>query len=245
MNYMAIYGISDLHLSFNKPVTLYGINAEKDIDKPMEKFGWNKHYNQIRDCWLHEVKKTDTVLIPGDISWAMRLDVARYDFDWIHQLPGKKVMSPGNHCYFVQSKKKVREFLPCKMEWIDADFTVVEDKVVAATRGWNLPGDRIFNEEEDRRIYTRQVGRLHMALEQAHKQHPKLEKWVMLHYPPITKSATELGFIDVMKRYNVTLCVYGHLHGLGIKEAIQGNVDGIELRLVSCDSLNFKPLKLK
>ena len=241
---MAIYAISDLHLSFNKPVNLYGIHPEQDIEKPMEKFGWDAHYNQIRDHWLSEVRETDTVLIPGDISWAMRLEVARYDFEWINQLPGKKVMSPGNHCYFVQSKKKVREFLPANMEWIDADYTVVGEKAVAATRGWNLPGDQIFNEEEDRRIYTRQVGRLQMALEAAHKEYPTHEKWVMIHYPPLTKTATESGFMDVMKKYNVQLCVYGHLHGMGVKEAIQGNVDGIELRLVSCDALGFKPLRL-
>lgn len=242
---MSIYAISDLHLSFNKPVNLYGINPDKDIDKPMEKFGWLEHYNQIRDHWIKEVKETDTVLIPGDISWAMRLNVASYDFGWINQLPGRKVLSPGNHCYYVQSKKKVREFLPSNMEWIDADFTVVENKIIAATRGWNLPGDRIFTEEDDYRIYIRQVGRLKMALEIAHQEYPSMEKWVMLHYPPLTKTATESGFIDVMKMYDVKLCVYGHLHGLGIKDAIQGKVDGIRLQLVSCDSLGFRPLKLE
>jgi uncharacterized protein len=243
---LTIFALGDLHLSFNKPVTLYGINPDQDIDKPMDVFGWDLHYNQVRDHWLKHVKPTDTVLIPGDISWAMKLDQARYDFEWIAQLPGRKILSPGNHEYYYHSKKKVRNALPEGMEWIDADYTLVEEVVVAGTRGWNLPGDRYYNEEEDRKIYERQVGRLRLGLELAHKAHPEREKIVMLHYPPLTKHATESGFMDVMKEFGVTLCVYGHLHGKSaIEEAIQGVVDGIELRLVACDALNFCPLRIR
>lgn len=242
---MAIYALSDLHLSFNKPVSLFEIDPENDIEKPMDVFGWDRHYERIRDHWLERVSPEDTVLIPGDISWAMKLDTARYDFGWINQLPGKKVMSPGNHCYYAQSKKKVREALPEGMEWIDADYTTVEGLVVAGTRGWTLPGDRFYNEEEDRKIYERQVGRLRIALELAAREQPEREKIVMLHFPPLTKSATESGFMDVMKEYGVTLCVYGHIHGKAAEEAIQGTVDGIELKLVACDALDFCPVKIR
>lgn len=242
---MAIYALSDLHLSFNKPVPLYGIDPEQDIEKPMDVFGWDRHYEKIRDHWLEIVQPEDTVLIPGDISWAMKIEVAKYDFDWISQLPGRKVMSPGNHCYYAQSKKKVREALPEGMEWIDADYTIVEGIVIAGTRGWNLPGDRFYKEEEDRKIYERQVGRLRMALQAAHKARPDCEKIVMLHFPPITKHSTESGFMEVMKEYGVALCVYGHMHGKSADEAIQGMVDGIELKLVACDAIQFCPVKLR
>lgn len=215
-----------------------------DIDKPMDVFGWDQHYNQIRDHWLNTVKPEDTVLIPGDISWAMKLDVACYDFGWIHQLPGKKVLSPGNHCYYAQSKKKVRQMLPEGMEWIDADYTLVEGKVVAGTRGWTLPGDKFYIEENDRKIYERQVGRLEIALEMAEREEPDKEKIVMLHYPPITPMASESGFMDIMKKFGVKLCVYGHLHGKAHEDAIEGNVNGIELRLVSCDAVHFCPVKI-
>ncbi|WP_207903225.1 metallophosphoesterase [Hazenella coriacea] len=237
--------MSDLHLSFNKPVDLYHINPEKDINKPMDIFGWDRHYDQIRDNWLETVRSDDTVLIPGDISWAMKLEEARYDFDWINQLPGKKILSPGNHCYYVQSKKKVREALPQGMEWIDADFTLVEDLVIAGTRGWNLPGDHSYKEEADRKIYERQVGRLRMALEGSMKKYPEYEKIVMIHFPPITKYSTESGFMDVMKEFGVKMCIYGHMHGKSAEEAIQGVIDGIELKLVACDALQFCPVLLK
>lgn len=241
---MAIYALSDLHLSFNRQVSLYDIDPNTDIDKPMDVFGWDQHYNQIRDHWLNTVKPEDTVLIPGDISWAMKLDAARYDFGWIYQLPGKKVLSPGNHCYYAQSKKKVRQMLPDGMEWIDADYTLVEGKVVAGTRGWTLPGDKFYTEENDRKIYERQVGRLEIALEKAEREEPDKDKIVMLHYPPVTPMASESGFMEIMQQYDVKLCVYGHLHGKAQEDAVEGNVNGIELRLVSCDAVGFCPVKI-
>ncbi|MBD1373207.1 metallophosphoesterase [Hazenella sp. IB182357] len=242
---MTIFALSDPHLSFNKAVNLYNVDPSKDIDKPMDIFGWDKHYDQIRDHWLDVVKEEDTVLIPGDISWAMKIEKAIHDFKWINQLPGRKIMSPGNHCYYAHSKKKIRDALPPNMEWIDADYTIVEGRIIAGTRGWNLPGDRFYKEEDDRKIYERQIGRLRIALQEATKKHPGSEKWVMLHYPPITKRATESGFMDVMKEFGVTLCVYGHLHGKAIYDAIQGNVDGVELKLVACDAIGFRPLHLE
>lgn len=245
MERLAIYALSDLHLSFNKRVTLYGIDPERDIEKPMDVFGWDRHYEKIRDHWLSTVGAEDTVLIPGDISWAMKLDVARYDFDWIAQLPGKKVCSPGNHCYYAHSKKKVRDMLPEGMEWIDADYTLVEGKVVAGTRGWTLPGDPVFNEENDRKIYDRQVGRLRLALEAAVREQPGKEIIVMLHFPPLTRSATESGFMDALKEFGVSMCIYGHMHGKSAQDAIQGLIDGIELKLVACDAIDFCPVKIR
>lgn len=244
METVAIFALSDLHLSFNRPVTLYDINHERDIAKPMDVFGWTRHYEAIRDHWNRVVSAEDTVLIPGDISWAMKLEVAWNDFNWIDQLPGKKVMSPGNHCYYANSKKKVRAMLPDGMEWIDADYTLVEGRVVAGTRGWTLPGDRFFTEEEDRKIYERQVGRLRLALEAATADHPTKEKIVMLHFPPLTASVPQSGFMEVMKEFGVSLCVYGHMHGKAQAEAIEGRVEGIELKLVACDALHFCPVKL-
>lgn len=241
---MSIYGISDLHLSFNKPVDLYQIDPEQDINKPMEIFGWDQHYIQIRDHWLGMITQEDTVLIPGDISWALKLEEAKNDFHWLAQLPGKKILSPGNHCYYAQSKKKVRDALPEGFAWIDADYVTVEDYVVVGTRGWILPGDPQFQPETDQRIYDRQVGRLKIALEAAHRAEPDRSIITMLHYPPITKKVLDSGFFQVMKEYGVTLCIYGHLHGQAAHEAVEGNVEGIELRLVACDALQFRPLLL-
>lgn len=242
---LGIYAMSDLHLSFNKPVGLYDVDFEKDIEKPMDIFGWERHYEQVRDQWLEVVGSEDTVLIPGDISWALRLEQARYDFEWIHALPGKKVLSPGNHCYYAQSKKKVRETLPVGMEWVDADYTLVEGFVVAGTRGWNLPGESGWDEETDRKIHDRQVGRLRLALESAVKDHPDKERIVMLHYPPVTSRVGTSDFMELLKEYQVKVCVYGHLHGRAHRDAIEGMVEGVRLQLVSCDYLNYRPVPLR
>ncbi|SHE46191.1 hypothetical protein SAMN05444392_101564 [Seinonella peptonophila] len=242
---MAIFGLSDLHLSFRHKVNLYQIDPKQDIEKPMDIFDWNpRYFDLIRDHWVEHVGVSDTVLIPGDISWGLRLSEAVWDFDWIAQLPGNKVLSPGNHCYYAHSKKKVREALPEGMEWIDADWTLVEDYVVVATRGWNLPGDYSFQEQTDRKIYERQVGRLQLALTDARKHHPDRPIICMLHYPPLTKGCTESGFFQLLKEFSVRLCLFGHLHGSSAYDAIQGNIDEVQLCLVACDYLKFAPLDL-
>ncbi len=218
------------------------INPETDIHKPMDIFGWDEHYYLIRRNWIEMVKEEDTVLLPGDISWAMRLDQAKNDFAWIAELPGRKILSPGNHEYYAGSKKKVREALPERMEWLDADYTVVEDYVIAATRGWTLPGERGFTEEEDRKVYERQAGRLQIALEGATKEHPDKKLIVMLHFPPISKYATESKFLDLLEAFQVSHCVYGHLHGKEAhQEAMEGIIKGVDCHLVACDAIEFSP----
>lgn len=240
---MTIYALSDLHLSFRRDVQLdEPIHPQQDIAKPMDIFGWDRHYEYIRDKWRERVNPDDTILIPGDISWGMRLEEAVHDFRWIAQLPGRKILSPGNHCYYAASKKKVRHVLPKGMEWIDADSTEVEGYAIVATRGWNIPGDYHFEEEKDRKIYERQVGRLHLALEDAKKKYPHLPIIAMLHYPPLIKQVPDSGFWQLLQQYNVQLCLYGHLHGRSAQIAVEGVVDGIQLRLVACDYLNFTPL---
>lgn len=242
---MRIFAISDLHLSFNKDVSLYGIDAAEDQTKPMDVFGWERHFDRIRDAWLAQVTADDVVLIPGDISWAMNLKQARHDFQWIAELPGQKVLSPGNHCYYVSSKKKVRAALPEGMFWLDGDSMVVGEYAVVATRGWSLPQDRSWDEASDRRIYERQVGRLKLALEDAVQKSPERPLIAMLHFPPITTYAKTSGFFELLKTYGVELCVYGHLHGNAHQVAVNEVVSGVELRLVACDYLDFSPLRLR
>ncbi len=69
-----------------------------------------------------------------------------------------------------------------------------------------------------------------------------------MHYPPITNSSLlnhlELKFVEVMKEYKVSRCMYGHLHSHSHKDAIIGKVEGIEFDLVSGDYLDFKLMKI-
>lgn len=238
---MPIFAIADLHLSFNKPVSLFGIDSERDQYKPMDVFGWERHFDRIREHWMTHITQDDTVLIPGDISWALDIEAVKHDFHWIAQLPGRKVLSPGNHCYYAKSKKKVREALPEGMTWLDGDHTVVAEYAVVATRGWMLPGDPAWQEEKDRKIYDRQVGRLRIGLEAAKSECPEKPVIVMLHYPPITSQVRQSEFFDVLTEYEVDMCVYGHLHGDAHRLAVNERVDGVALQLVSCDFLSFRP----
>lgn len=79
---MALYAISDLHLALNG-------------EKPMDIFGqhWNKHDEKIKENWIRTVKEEDTVLIAGDISWSMKMEEGLMDLEWIHNLPGRKIIS--------------------------------------------------------------------------------------------------------------------------------------------------------
>lgn len=242
---MSIYALGDLHLSFNKAVTLHNINPQQDQYKPMDVFGWERHFDRIRDNWLNKVTDTDTVLIPGDISWAMKLELAKYDFGWIDQLPGRKVLSPGNHCYYASSKNKVRQALPSRMVWLDGDCTLVENYAIVATRGWTLPDDVNWDETTDRKIYERQAGRLQMALECAKQHYANHPIIAMLHFPPLTTSTQDSAFFDLLLEYGVEVCVYGHLHGNAHRFAVNGDVKGIELCLVSCDYLDFSPMFIR
>lgn len=228
---MHIFALGDPHLSFAS-------------DKPMDIFGdlWINHAETIRQSWTKTVAQEDWVLIPGDISWAMNLAEAKSDLDFLGELPGQKILIRGNHDYWWSTISKVRKILPAGMHAIQNDSVRIGDIAVCGTRGWEPPGSYHFT-EHDQQIYEREVHRLELSLQAAD---PKAEeRWVMLHYPPTSEKRETSGFLEVMKRYDVTVCIYGHLHGDGHKNALQGEFDGIHFYLTACDYLGFQPLKLR
>ena len=230
---MAIYAIADLHLSLG-------------LDKPMDIFGekWKNHEKKIKENWIKKVKKEDLVLLPGDFSWAMNLEEAKKDFEYINNLPGTKLLLKGNHDYWWTSLKKMREFLDengfKNIDFIYNNNYIWEDKIILGTRGWS--------EQEDNaeKIIRRENIRLKLALENAIKQFGEdKEIIVCMHYPPFNNyEKLELNFIKTMKKYNVKKCIYGHIHGEAQKEAIQGIIDGIEFKMLSSDYTNFDLVKI-
>jgi uncharacterized protein len=230
---MNIYAIGDLHLSFANP-------------KPMDIFGdnWTDHPDKIRQHWEAVVTPDDTVLIPGDISWAMNLEEAKLDLDYIASLPGQKIMIRGNHDYWWSTISKVRKAVDPSIHVLQNDSMQLGDLTIAAARGWDCPGSFRFD-EHDRQVYEREVGRLRLSLDHAMKQ-GATRIWVMLHYPPTNEKHQGSGFLDVLHQYPVEKVIYGHLHGQeGHRAAFTGLHDGIEYHLVACDYLDFAPLKLK
>ena len=229
---MAIFALADLHLS-------------KTGDKSMDIFGkhWENHTEKILSAWNELVTPEDTVLIPGDISWAMKLSEAMEDIACLEHLPGEKVFLRGNHDYWWSSIQRLRGALPNGFFALQNDcFITQENYVICGTRGWILPG--LIKDEADEKIYMREVSRLKLSLESAKKagKHPDL---VMMHYPPVGPSLEKNGFMQLFEEYEVPVVIYGHIHGTNPqKNCMEGFIQGIEYHLVSCDYLNFAPKKI-
>ncbi|HHV95129.1 MAG TPA: serine/threonine protein phosphatase [Clostridiaceae bacterium] len=236
---MAIFAISDLHLALG-------------IDKPMDIFGdkWINYMEKIKISWNETVKPEDNVIIPGDISWATYLEDAYKDFEYIENLPGSKIILKGNHDYWWATTRKLNNYLAENgfktMKFLHNNCYVIENFAICGTRGWKCPGEEDFS-EEDEKIYLREIQRLNISLESYAKIASDVgEKDIIvaLHFMPFNSKRESSGFIDVMKKYNVKLCIYGHLHGNGAKNAVEGEYEGMEFRLVAADYLDFKPLRI-
>lgn len=229
---MRIFALGDLHL------------PGRD-DKPMDVFGgqWNDHPGRIARNWERSVGTRDWVLIPGDISWALKLEQAADDLAYVGRLPGQAVMIRGNHDYWWQAIGKVRAALPQGVYAIQNDFLhIAGDWAVCGTRGWTLPQHPDFG-QEDEHLYAREVGRLELSLAAAQKAGltPAL---VMLHYPPAPADGSGTEFTRLLEDYGVRLCVYGHLHGEAGRHALHGTYRGVHYRLTACDAIGFSPLLL-
>jgi uncharacterized protein len=232
---MAIYAISDLHLALS-------------IDKPMDVFGqrWTNYMEKIKTNWHQQVTSDDVVLVPGDISWATYLEQAVEDFKYLDALPGKKIISKGNHDYWWTTLNKLEAFLKqngfSSIQFMHNNSFRVGRIVLCGTRGWKCPGDDDFS-QEDRKIFNRELQRLELSIRSVQRDDQD-ELVVAMHYPPFNAKKEPSDFVEIMKRYRIKKCVYGHLHGEGFKNAVEGDVEGIDFRLVSADYLNFSPLIL-
>ena len=235
---MSIYAIGDLHLSFN-------------TDKPMNIFGekWNNYEEKIKKDWIKKVKENDLVLLPGDFSWSMKLEDTYKDFEYLNNLPGKKILLKGNHDYWWNTVKKMNDFIKQRkfnnIEFLYNNSYFFDNYIICGTRGWN-----ISNDEEDKRLFQRELLRLEISLNDGiQKYGENKEIIVCMHYPPIKsynilEYDINLKMINLLKKYNVKKCIYGHLHGAAHKDAIEGNINEIEFKLVSSDYLNFELYKI-
>ncbi|MFZ7101843.1 MAG: metallophosphoesterase [Peptococcaceae bacterium] len=230
---MRIFALGDPHLSFDDQGNIY---------KPMDIFGdqWENHHLKIEKNWESFVRADDVVLIPGDLSWALKLEEALPDLQYLGRLPGIKVIIKGNHDLWWQSITKVRNSLPVGMHAIQNDHILLKGNIaVCGTRGWTCPGDNSFQETEDRKIYERELIRLRMSLESIKDEVKDII--VMLHYPPTNGKHELSGFIELLRHYQVKKCVYAHLHSTAIKGALPNRKWDINFCLVSADAVDFTP----
>lgn len=227
---MSLFGIADLHLSLS-------------ADKPMDIFsGWDNHMEKLAENWNRTVSEEDTVVIAGDISWAMNTGEAKADFSYINSLKGTKIISKGNHDYWWSTMSKLNVFLAENrfdtIKFLHNNCHAYGKYGICGTRGW-------INEKEvpaDAKVLAREAQRLEASISAAVKEN--LEPIVFLHYPPVYGNDCNYDILEVMYKYNVKECYYGHLHGKAHKYAVRGERDGINFHLISGDFVQFCPVKV-
>ncbi|KYH29105.1 3',5'-cyclic adenosine monophosphate phosphodiesterase CpdA [Clostridium colicanis DSM 13634] len=226
---IGLYAISDLHLSLSS-------------DKPMDVFGeqWNNHHERIRENWIKKINDKDTVLIAGDVSWSMKMEDGLADLEWIHNLPGRKIISKGNHDYWWGSISKLNNLYE-DISFIQNNFFSYEDYAICGTRGWTIPGDK--SSSHDIKIYNREQIRLKLSLDKAVSSgYSKII--VMIHYPPVNDKFEASNFTEIFEEYGVEKVIYGHLHGPSLNRVFEGTYNGVEYIMTSCDYINFDPIKV-
>lgn len=238
---MALYVLSDTHLSLAD-------------NKPMDVFGrrWQNYTQRLKRNWNAVITPDDTVVIAGDISWAMSHRGAALDFRFIHELNGKKIIGKGNHDYWWTSKKKLDELM-CELN-IDSIRFLYNNAyfdngfIIAGSRGWyvdennkNAPEDADFE-----KIVAREVIRLKLSLDEADRlkaDHPDAEIVAFLHFPPVMGNFVCRPIIDALLERGIERCYFGHIHG-AYDIPSHFNYESIEFYITSADYLEFTPLKV-
>ena len=224
---MALYAIGDLHLCLS-------------ASKPMDVFGgaWVGYMDKLKQG-MAKVRDSDTVVLLGDLSWALSIQDAKDDFAWINEIPGRKIILKGNHDYWWSTAKKFYDFCNennfSNQKILNNNHYEYDGWAICGTRGWFFEEER--SGEHDEKIFNRELLRLESSLQSA----GDLPKMVFLHYPPIYKGYTCTEILQLFEKYEVRKCYYGHLHGASHGLAIEGLWNGIEYKLVSADKLNFDP----
>lgn len=236
---MKIFAIGDLHLSFNCMVEPPHWDKVKTY-KPMDMFGaqWQEHYRKVYENWHKVVGKEDLVLLPGDISWAMKLDEAAWDLGFIGYLPGLVAAVAGNHDYWWQSLSRVRAALPPNMRVIQNDHLLFGNTAICGSRGWVCPGEEYFS-DADLKIYQRELLRMENSLKSVRQEVANII--VITHFMPTNTRHEKNEMVEIFERYHVDTVVYGHLHGAAAVNRLPQEAWGIRFCLVSADFLEFTP----
>ncbi|MFH1144997.1 MAG: metallophosphoesterase [Candidatus Eisenbacteria bacterium] len=250
---MRVFALSDLHLSLARP-------------KPMDIFGawWSDHVRRIETAWRATVGPDDVVCLPGDFSWALKLENVLGELEWLGGLPGRKGLVKGNHDYWWASLAKVRAALPSGIFVLQNDSVTIGDTAFAGARGWvdarlDFAGlcerpegvaaaDRLPSigegEEEDRNLYQKELTRLEASLRQINPE--ARFRVALVHFPPTSPAMEATEVTALLERYHIDAVVFGHLHRAGPTSFTNpyGTRKGITYYLVSADFVGFRPVAL-
>ncbi len=229
---MSLFAIGDLHLSLGG-------------DKPMDVFGgaWSGYVDKLR-AGFRAVSEDDTVVLLGDLSWAMHLEDSKEDFSFIAELPGHKLILKGNHDYWWTTASKMLRFFE-KNGWdiglLHNNCHFYGNTALCGTRGWFFADT--FSDAGDEKVFNRELIRLETSLKAARDGGAE-RIFVFLHYPPILKGRVCEEMTSLIEKYGAERCYYGHLHGGARTRAFEGEHNGVEYRLLSADHLNFVPKRI-
>lgn len=234
---MTIWAIADIHASRTDAATGRPL-------KPMDPFGpeWVDHVNRLERAWKDRVQPDDTVVVAGDIDWALTLDQAMETINRIASWPGNKVLIRGNHDYWWSSKttNRVRRAMPEGIELLHNNAFVADGYNICGAKGSPVPGGAEWT-DTDARLLAREVVRLRVSLD---ARDPGLPTIVALHYPPFYPPGGESPYRDLMKEYGVRFCVYGHLHGDARSAGPAGDWDRTFYTNVAGDAVGFTPVRV-
>lgn len=224
---MSLFVIGDTHLSLS-------------VDKPMDIFkGWADYVDRLESNWNKIVSPEDSVVIPGDISWAMGFSDAVEDFRFLHSLNGTKYILKGNHDYWWNTMSKMNKFLDengfDSIKIIHNNAYSVEGFAIAGSRGWFYDDSA----EADKKVILREAGRLRTSLQEASKLEGELIAF--LHYPPLSENQRCEEILSVLSEFDVKRCFFGHLHGFVAPQNADITYNGISFKLISADHLGFCP----
>ena len=237
---MSLYVIADLHLS-------------SDGSKSMEIFGprWTDYQVKLERNWRSLISENDTVIIPGDISWALKLEDIGEDLRFLESLPGQKLIGKGNHDFWWSTHAKMNTFFEKNniktVRILYNNAYRMDDCIVCGTRGWFLDEEqqKTVGNTDFSKIVNREVIRLRLGLKEAKKLQEESEEELpiiaFLHFPPVWNGFVCQEIIDALKEYGIKTCYYGHIHGAYYVPRTQ-NFDGIDLVLCAADYLNFTPI---
>ena len=241
---MSLFTIADLHLS-----------THDKTNKPMEVFGprWQDYMKRIAANWKRLVSDGDTVVIPGDISWALSLDEAESDLKFIDALPGKKILGKGNHDFWWCTMRKHEQLFERlgigSISFLFNNAHETEEFIIAGTRGWYNDEDATNAPDgvDFKKLTNRESQRLRASLKLAkelQKASPDKEILVFMHFPPYWNEKASDGLIEILKEYGIKRVFFGHIHG-NYTLPPKFIYENIEMNLVSADYLEFIPKIVK
>jgi len=238
---MSLYVISDLHLSTNETT-----------NKSMEKFGtkWKDYHKKLEKNFRAIINEDDVIVIPGDISWAMTLNEAKSDFKFLDSLPGKKIIGKGNHDFWWSTASKIHAFFEendiRSISLLHNNAYLLEDCIICGSRGWfyDEKQQKTVGDVDYEKIVAREAQRLEISLKEAIKikeDGNDLPILVFLHFPPVYAECVCEPILDILKKYGINTCYYGHIHN-NYSIPRQFEYESITFTMVAADYLNFCPM---